>query len=180
MKSKTKKEIFSWIRSILIALIIIVIVRDFVFTPAVVSGSSMYPNLKNGDRLIVSRLSNVNRFDEIVFKAPDNPEAEYVKRVIGFPGDTIEIKNNYLYINGEKYSERYLKYNREKSPLLMKNFSLKQSFNVERVPKGQLFVLGDNRLISNDSRKFGFVSKKEVIGKVVIRFWPLNKSTLFK
>jgi signal peptidase I len=180
MKSKTKKEIFSWIRSILIALIIIVIVRDFVFTPAVVSGSSMYPNLKNGDRLIVSRLSNVNRFDEIVFKAPDNPEAEYVKRVIGFPGDTIEIKHNYLYINGEKYSERYLKYNREKSPLLMKNFSLKQSFNVERVPKGQLFVLGDNRLISNDSRKFGFVSKKEVIGKVKIRFWPLNKSTLFK
>ncbi len=172
-----RKEVLSWIKSILIALVIFFIIRQFIFVPSVVEGESMMPNLQNGNRIIVSRLGDIHHFDKIVFHAPDANE-NYVKRVIGLPGDKVEMKNDILYINGKAYTEPYLKKNREKIAPMQKltgDFTLKELTGKTTVPKGDLFVLGDNRLISNDSRYFGFVPMKSVIGKVELRFWPLNE-----
>ncbi|WP_407271705.1 signal peptidase I [Radiobacillus sp. PE A8.2] len=176
MKAEVKEEIWSWIKALLIALIIVFICRQFLFTPSIVKGESMMPNLRDGDRIILSKLSHINRFDEIAFHAPDSND-NYVKRVIGLPGDTIEVKEDTLYINGKAYKEEYLdKYKKllAKDHYLTEDFTLAEITNSAKVPEGYLFVLGDNRMVSKDSRSFGFISEDEVIGDVVIRFWPLN------
>lgn len=138
----------------------------------------MMPTLQDGNRLIINRMSEIQRFDQIVFKAPDT-EKDYIKRVIGLPGDTIEMKHDVLYINGKAYKESYLKENRKNIPptlqQLTQDFTLKELTNKTVVPEGYLFVLGDNRLYSNDSRFFGFVPMKSVVGKVQVRLWPLNE-----
>ncbi|MGV3464770.1 MAG: signal peptidase I [Heyndrickxia sp.] len=183
MKNNTKKEVFSWIKSILFAAIIVFVCRYFIFVPSIVVGQSMMPNLQDGNRIIVSKLSKIERFDEIVFHAPDADE-DYVKRVIGLPGDKVEMKNDVLYINGTAYKEPYLKQYKSALPPMQKltgDFSLQDPpTNAKVVPKGYLFVLGDNRKISKDSRIFGFVPEKSVVGKVKIRFWPLNEMNVFK
>ncbi|MBU5212600.1 MULTISPECIES: signal peptidase I [Heyndrickxia] len=182
MKEKKKSELFSWIKSILLAVVIVLVCRYFVFTPSVVVGESMMPNLQDGNRIIVSKLSDIKRFDEIVFHAPDADE-HYVKRVIGLPGDSIEMKDDVLYINGKAYKEPYLKENRKDLlPMqqLTEDFTLKEKTGKSKVPKGYLFVLGDNRLVSKDSRYFGVIPMDSVIGKVKIRFWPLNEFDYFK
>ena len=91
-----------------------------------------------------------------------------IKRVIGLPGDTIQIKDNQVYINGEKYQEDYIE-NKE-----TEDFDISE-LGYEKVPRGMYFVLGDNRSNSMDSREIGFVSKDQIIGEVALRFWPLNK-----
>lgn len=99
---------FSWIKSIVIALVIVVGVRHFLFAPTTVHGESMYPTFEDSNRVILNKISDVDRFDMIVFHAPDADE-NYIKRVIGLPGDTVEMKNDVLYINGKAYKEPYLK-----------------------------------------------------------------------
>lgn len=182
MKKTTKKEIYSWIKSIIFAGVIAFICRYYIFSPSVVVGQSMMPNLQDGNRIIVSKLSDINRFDEIVFNAPDADE-HYVKRVIGLPGDKVEMKNDTLYINGKAYSEPYLKKNKEEIPPMEKltgDFTLKEITQKNVVPKGYLFVLGDNRRVSKDSRVFGVIPMDSVIGKVKIRFWPFDEIKVFK
>ncbi|MBS4173844.1 signal peptidase I [Bacillus sp. FJAT-49736] len=183
MEKNKKKEIFSWIKSIVFAAIIVFVCRYFIFVPSIVVGQSMMPNLQDGNRIIVSKLSKIKRFDEIVFHAPDANE-DYVKRVIGLPGDTVEMKNDILYINGKAYDEPYLNQYKKALPPMQKltgDFSLQDSpTNSKTVPKGYFFVLGDNREISKDSRMFGFIRQSSVIGKVKIRFWPLNEIDIFK
>lgn len=160
------KEIMSWLYAVLIALVIVILVRGFIVTPSVVKGDSMQPNLYDGDRIIISKLSSINRFDEIAFVAP-NGEDNYVKRVIGLPGDEIEIINDTLYINGTVYAEDYL----------TENYSEEVSiryFSTEKIPEGTYFVMGDNRKHSYDSREFGVINKDSIIGEVVFRIWPLD------
>lgn len=176
-KKNRKKEIYSWIKSIVVALLVLYVVRSFIFTPAIVQGESMMPNLQDGNRLILSKLSDVNRFDDIVFDAPDQDE-RYIKRVIGLPGDTVEMKDDTLYINEKPYKEKYLDQNRKllsSDTKLTGNFTLNELTGKTVVPKGKLFVLGDNRLYSKDSRIFGFISEKSIYGKVVYRIWPLTE-----
>lgn len=182
MGNKAKKELYSWIKSILLAAVIVFVVRYFVFTPSIVVGKSMMPNLQDGNRIIVSKLSDIKRFDEIVFQAPDADE-HYVKRVIGLPGDHIEMKNDVLYINGKAYKEPYLKANKEDLPAsqkLTEDFTLEDQIGKKEVPKGYLYVLGDNRLVSKDSRIFGVIPMDSVVGKVKMRFWPFNEIKFFK
>ncbi|MGE8206295.1 signal peptidase I [Heyndrickxia sp. NPDC080065] len=182
MGKDSKKELFSWIKSILLAAIIVFVCRYFVFTPSIVVGQSMEPNLQDGNRIIVSKLSDIKRFDEIVFHAPDEDE-HYVKRVIGLPGDHIEMKNDVLYINGKAYQEPYLKEKKKEiAPMqkLTEDFTLEEYTQKKKIPKGYLFVLGDNRLVSKDSRSFGLIPMDSVIGKVKVRFWPFNEIKVFK
>lgn len=165
------KEIFSWVKAILIAVIIVFVVREFLMITSIVMGDSMMPNLNDGDRIIISKISSIDRFDEIAFLAPDTDD-NYVKRVIGLPGDEIKVENDYLYVNGETHDELYLevfKASLGENQLMTKDFVLEQV-----VPEGQYFVLGDNRLISRDSREFGFISEESIIGKVSFRIWPLD------
>lgn len=176
MENKWIAEILSWLKALLIALVIVLLFRHFLITPSVVKGESMMPNLQDGDRIILSKISEINRFDEIAFEAPDTND-NYVKRVIGLPGDTVEMRNDQLIINGENYEEPYLD---EYKEFLSEGFTLTEDFTLEtltgeeKVPEGKFFVLGDNRQRSKDSRMFGFIDEETVIGDVKFRIWPIQ------
>ncbi|WEG12155.1 signal peptidase I [Pullulanibacillus sp. KACC 23026] len=175
---KEKNEVFEWIKALAVAVIIAIVIRSFIFTNYVVEGESMMPNLQNGNRLIVNKVdyhvTQPKRFDVIIFHA--TPTEDYVKRVIGLPGDTVEYKNDTLYINGKAIAEPYLDaYKKKTSGNLTWDFNLKKVTGKTVVPKGKLFVMGDNRQNSVDSRVFGFVDESKVVGKVDLRYWPLNE-----
>ncbi len=159
-----------------------VIVRAFLFENYVVNGKSMEPTLYDGNLMMVntvtSNISNIHRFDVIVFHATE--ENDYVKRVVGLPGETVEYKDDQLYVNGEYIAEDFLeeeKDNAETKPLT-EDFTLLEITGEETVPEDQIFVLGDNRGDSLDSRSIGFVPVDEVVGKVDITYWPITQ--LFK
>jgi signal peptidase I len=128
-----------------------------------VDGASMEPTLVTGEYVIVSKLSyrlgSPQRGDIIVFHFPRDPKEEYIKRVIGLPGDEVEIKNGVVFVNGQKLNESYLKVKTD-------------NMGTWRVPAGQLFVLGDNRNNSSDSRSWGTVPIDYVVGKALLVYWP--------
>src|SRR5699024_6724728 len=107
MQKNTTKEVISWIIVIAFALSVALVVCDIVFMSVVVTGQSMKPKFNHKDKLVVSKLSDTDRFDIVVFDAPDKDE-KYIKRVIGLPGDRVEMKDNQLSVNGESYDEPYL------------------------------------------------------------------------
>jgi signal peptidase I len=128
-----------------------------------VDGDSMVPTLLSGEYVVVNRLSyklgNPQQGDIIVFHFPRDPKEEYIKRIIGLPGDDVEILNGSVYINGQPLDENYLD--------MTMNYTGKW-----RVPEGQLFVLGDNRNNSSDSHDWGTVPMDYVVGKAVLVYWP--------
>ncbi|WP_163653569.1 type I signal peptidase SipX [Listeria sp. PSOL-1] len=171
-KGTKARVIWGWMKVILIALVIAFCIRYFLISPVTVYGDSMDPTLHDGEHLFINKVSSPKRFDIIVFPAPDEKNAEYIKRVIGLPGDKIEYKDDELYINGKKYKEPYLDKEKESlsSGLLTESFKLSDlpaCGGLKKVPKGKLFVLGDNRRISKDSRYIGFIKEKTVLGKVI-------------
>lgn len=179
MVGKKETEGLEWLRTIGIALIIAVFFRTFFFSSYIVDGESMMPTLENGNLLIINKIvdeeNDFNRFDVIVFHA--NSEDDYVKRIIGLPGDRIEYKNDILYINNKAVKEPYLvKYKKAvNGEKLTGDFTLKSITGSEVVPEGSIFVLGDNRRDSYDSRYFGFVPIDSVVGKVNLRYWPIDE-----
>ncbi|NHM31714.1 signal peptidase I [Neobacillus terrae] len=179
MKEVWKKEGFEWVKALAIGVLVFVFIKSFFFSNYVVEGRSMMPTLQEGNKLVVNKLGfetgDLHRFDVIVFHA--NPKEDFVKRIIGLPGDRIEYRDDHLYINGHKYAEPFLDVYRKKNPgsRLTGNFTLKEITGRVKVPKGKLFVLGDNRLGSWDSRHFGFISASKVVGKVNLRYWPINE-----
>lgn len=181
MEKTVKKELVSWIQSIFFAVAIVFICYQFLFVPTKVQGISMLPTFEDEDRVIVSRISSIDRFDMIVFDAPD-AEDNYIKRVIGVPGDRVEMIEDVLYINGEIFDEPYVSYI-EGNPItqrITENFTLQEITGLEQVPEGTYFVLGDHRLKSNDSRSFGFIHEEDVIGEVKLRVFPLTEISIPK
>lgn len=166
-----KSEIWELIKILVIAAVLAVTIRFFLFTPIIVDGESMMPTLENRDRMIVNKLSykigEPKRFDIVVFHATE--EKDYIKRVIGLPGDTIEYKNDTLYINGKEMDEPYL----DEYKKLLVGGTLTEPFKV-KVPEGYIFVMGDNRRYSKDSRHIGPVPIDEILGKASIIYWPLE------
>ena len=150
-----------------------------------VVGDSMLPTLESGDRMMLIKLEKVNRFDIVVFPVPDGTEQEYVKRVIGLPGDEIKYFQDELYINGEKVEEHYLeKFKEGSNQSLTGDFTLFSLTGEATVPENMYFVLGDNRNVSKDSRIFGFIPVEQIRGfiptvqlesTVDFEVWPLNK-----
>ncbi len=134
-----------------------------------VQGTSMLPLLQDGERIIVNkfiyRFHPIERGDVVVFWYPKDPSVSFIKRVVGLSGDTVEIRNGVLYVNGQVVREEYL------SPRFRDNDTHLPS----EVKKGYYFVLGDHRNSSNDSRSWGEVPEKYIYGRAVFRFWPLNK-----
>jgi signal peptidase I len=179
MREIVKKEGLEWIKAFALGMIIFIFIRIFFFSNYVVEGESMLPTLEDGNKVVVNKLGyeteDLERFDVIVFHA--NEEEDFVKRVIGLPGDKVEYREDMLFINGKKVEEPFLKQYREQSPVgyLTGDFTLQDLTGIERVPEGKLFVLGDNRLGSWDSRQFGFISENQVVGKVNLRYWPLEE-----
>ena len=146
--TKKKSQTFEWVKSIMVAIVLAFIIRSFFFTPIVVDGESMNPTLQNKERMVVNKIAEPKRFDIVVFHAQDG--RDYIKRVIGLPGDRIEYKNDVLYINGEAYNEPYLENykNRLNEGTLTNSFTLKDTaVGSDTVPKDCLFVMGDNRRV---------------------------------
>ena len=175
MKSAFKKEILSLLKLFLLMLIIVFICQQFLFTPVAVKGESMSPTFENKDRLIIDKISSIDRFDVVVFHAPD-VDKQYIKRVIGVPGDHIEMKDDVLYVNGDAYDEPYI--NKGNDHILYykvtEDFTLENYTGQKVIPNGYYFVLGDNRWKSNDSRNFGLIPDESIIGKVQFRIFPLE------
>lgn len=173
------KEFFSWVKAIVIAVILAFVIRTYIFAPIVVDGESMMPTLVDHERIILNKFSTsidqIDRFDIVVFHATE--ERDYIKRVIGLPGDHIEYKDDVLYINGKKYDESYLdKYKTELNgaPLTW-DFTLEEVTGGTTVPEDELFLMGDNRQNSLDSREIGTVSIEKVVGKANFVYWPIKE-----
>lgn len=170
------------ITTVILGIIIIGMMLPLIFVSYVVDGESMEPTLHDGNMLMVNKvaygLKNVDRFDVVVFHK--NEKEDYVKRVIGLPGDEIQYKNDKLYINGEYVEEEYLDIYKQKSDesLYTEDFDLKDVTGKQEVPKNSLFVMGDNRGNSLDSRTFGFIGIDELVGKVDVKYWPFEENVL--
>ncbi|WP_342044306.1 signal peptidase I [Bacillus sp. OTU530] len=182
--AKEKSQTWEWIKAIVVAVVLAAVIRHFLFAPILVDGVSMMPTLHNRDRMIVNKLGynlgEPKRFDIIVFRATE--DKDYIKRVIGLPGDRIEYKNDVLYVNGKAYEEPYLEtYKKQVTEgSLTYDFTLEEVTGARTVPKGQLFVMGDNRRFSKDSRTIGTISMDQVIGKANIVYWPIKDARIIE
>lgn len=158
----------------------VLVVYVFLFRPFEVKGDSMLPNFHDGEHiitnLVASRFGEPEGGEVIVFSAPPEPEKDFIKRVIGVPGDTIEIRDGRVYLNGSLLDEN------EYVPASVMTYpgSFLQESEVVRVPEDQYFVLGDNRPESSDSREWGFVPKKNVIGESFLVYLPLNRLAIIE
>ena len=160
------------IQSILVAAAIFLIIYMFLFRPFQVNGESMFPNFKNGEyvltNLITLRFNKIHRGQVIVFKAPPDPTKDFIKRVIGLPGDTVMLQNGDVYLNGQKLDQRAFL----SSDVKTYGGSFLKDGDSVTVPAGELFVMGDNRPYSSDSREWGFVPMGNVIGESMFIYWP--------
>ncbi len=171
-------EIKEWVITILVTIVLVFAIRTYIFSPVIVDGQSMMPNLEHGDRLFINKiglqLSELQRFDVVVFQK--DHEQYYIKRIIGLPGDEVKYRDGKLYINGESIKESYLMDN-EVLVTYTDDFSLKQLYSEARVPENTYFVLGDNRTNSLDSRnpRVGFVNAEQILGTSNVVVWPFER-----
>lgn len=140
---------------------LVIIVRTYIATPVRVDGNSMRKTLEDGDILLLYKMAKFERNDIIVLDEKEDEEI-IIKRIIALPGETIKIQNGKIYINDKEYNDE---------------FAYGDTSDYEQVTLGEneYFILGDNRLISKDSRYFGTITEDEIIGKIVFRFWPFSK-----
>jgi signal peptidase I len=168
------------IRDIFLIIVVFVLIGVFAVQPVVVEGTSMVPQLQDGERLLVNKLvyykfqsvswGHIERGDIVVFWYPKEPDKSYVKRVIGLPGETVEVRDGRVFIDGNELKEEYLD--------VEHNQSL-PSWPLKRVEDHYYFVMGDNRDNSSDSRYWGLVPEKYVYGKAFFRYWkPQNMGFL--
>lgn len=172
------KEFLEWIKAIVIAVVIGAVLLTFI-KPIVVQQHSMEPTFNEGDYIFLSRqaytlFGDLERGDVVVFhtgmKDDNNNDKNLIKRVVGLPGDTIEIKDGYVYLNGELLDEPYVAQQ-----------GISGEMEAVTVPEGQLFAMGDNRGDSLDSRDpaIGCVNQDEILGKVFVRVFPFNRIKTF-
>lgn len=169
-KAKQKsfiRELMAMALQLFVMLMAFLFIQTYFVSTALVSGESMEPTLSDGDYLLINKYSELERFDVVIFTPPDKPDVQYVKRIIGLPGDTIEYIDNQLYLNGKQVDEPYVDYHTTYDGVqFIENYSLDTLFNRDTVPDGHYFVIGDNRDNSRDSRSFGYVPYDSVIGSV--------------
>jgi signal peptidase I len=160
----------AWLRDAVLAALLGLFVLVFLFQPFRVEGVSMLPGLRDRDRIIVSKLSYrlgaIERGDVVVFWFPDDPSKSFVKRVIGLPGDVVEIRDGAVLVNGRRLSE----------PWLRDDYRLRESRPPVEVEPGFYYVLGDHRSHSFDSRLWGLVPERYINGKVVLAYWPPERA----
>lgn len=164
-------RLIAWMKVIILASLVLLGARQFIFEPVEVHGKSMMPTFEENDRIILMKISEIEHSDMIVFRVAE--DRNYLKRVIGIPGDVVEMTDDHLYINGIEKEEPYLEQNRKVAERFGYN-QLTEDFPAVTVPAGYYFVLGDNRLNSVDSRMLGFIKKENVIGEVKFRLSPFE------
>jgi len=153
---------------------IFIVTYLFIMQPNQVKGASMEPTFQSGEYIFTSKITYkfrpMQKGDVVIFKSPKNPDIEYIKRVMGLPGDKVLVQNSEVYINGQQISENYIS---AKTNLWEGGF-LKEGVTVT-IPDGFIFVMGDNRPRSSDSREFGPIDINSIIGQVFYRYFPSNK-----
>ncbi|WP_226002377.1 signal peptidase I [Paenibacillus sp. BJ-4] len=176
-----KSEMIDWLKAIVVAIVLVFIIRWLLFAPFIVEGASMEPNFKTDERVVVNKmiysLRDPKPGEVIVFHVRKESK-DFIKRVIGVAGDKIQYQGDNLYVNGKKVEESYIQgaiqaahakgelYNNVDFP----NGTITDS----KVPEGYIFVMGDHRNNSRDSRAIGFVSIKDIVGRADVIFWPLE------
>jgi signal peptidase I len=162
-------ELKSWFRDILLAFAIAIFLVIFVVQPVKVEGTSMQPRLVDQERIFVNRFiyrfQDIHRGDVVVFWYPRDRSKSFIKRVVGVPGDKVEIRAGTVYVNDRRVDEPYL------NP----SFQDYKSYAPALVPSSMYFVLGDHRNSSNDSRSWGFVAHDLIYGKAVFSYWPVSR-----
>lgn len=161
------KKIIKELIPYIIIIVSVLTFRYFIATPVRVDGDSMNDTLKNGDILILNKLDKtIERFDIVVINVNGK---RLIKRVIALPGEYIEYKDNKLYINGKKMKDKAL--------IRTRDFTLKETYDIEFIPKDYYFVMGDNRMNSLDSRRYevGLINKKDIKGVTTFRLLPFSK-----
>ena len=169
-----KQEIKEWVVTILTALVLVIIIRTFLLDSRVVPTPSMVPTIQPGDRLFVEKVTHhfkgLQRGEVIVFVPPEQShlKEDLIKRLIALPGDTVEIREGKVHINGEAQVEPYLA-----EPI-------QYEFSPVTVPEGKIFVLGDNRNRSYDSHEWGYAELDSVKGKALFTYWPFTRMKVWK
>lgn len=180
MQGKTKRLIREYAESLLIAAVLAVIIRTFIVTPFKIPTGSMDPTLVPGDKIFVNRFiyrfKEPQRGDVIVFRYPENPRRDFIKRLVAFGGETIGIDNGKLLINGEVVDEPEI--------FQMLEYKNRGAYGAAdariTIPEDTYFVLGDNSSSSRDSRYWGFVPRKFLIGKAFVIWWPPKRMEIIK
>lgn len=171
-EKSTLAATLQWMRDIFLSVVIAVVVILFLYQPVKVEGTSMMPALRDQERIFINKfvykfgIQEVSRGDMVVFWFPQDPTKSYIKRVIGAPGDLVQVDNGTVFVNGKPIAEDYVpeEYRDRMSTLPM------------RVPADHYYVMGDHRSSSNDSRAWGPVARKYIYGKAVFVYWPLEKA----
>ena len=170
-KSSGLFNALSWIRDLAFSVLIAVILIVFIYQPVKVEGTSMMPALTDQERIFINKfnyhfgIGGIERGDMVVFWFPGDTTKSYIKRVIGLPGDVVEIDRGQVIVNGKPLVENYV-------PDEYRDHS---SYQARTVPTDNYFVLGDHRSSSNDSRNWGYVDRKFIYGKAVFVYLPLEK-----
>jgi signal peptidase I len=164
------KDFRGWMKDILLAVVIAILMVVFLYQPVKVEGTSMQPELIDQERIFVNkfvyRFEEIHRGDIVVFWYPRDPSKSFIKRVIGVPGDVVSVNNGQVFINGSLLEEKYVP----------RGYQDLESFPPMRVKEDHYYVLGDHRNASNDSRSWGLVPRKYIYGKAVFRYWPMEKA----
>jgi signal peptidase I len=163
-----RREIRVWTRDLLIAIGLALVIIVFLYQPVKVEGTSMAPLLSDQERIFINkfvyRFEPIQRGDVVVFWYPLDRTKSFIKRVVGLPGESVEIRQGAVYVNGKVVPEPYV-------PPQYEDLS---DFGPVRVPKDSFFVMGDHRISSNDSRVFGPVSSRYIYGRAVFAYWPVD------
>ncbi len=181
MAKKKKNEWVEWTKALLVALGLAFIVRMFLFAPIIVDGPSMLPTLHDRDQMIVNKFSyyfhDPERFDIVVFHA--SSQKDFIKRVIGLPGEHVAVIDDVLYIDGDPVAQDFLRENDSDANTfdsVRNDFSLEEiPGNYDVIPEGHVLVLGDNRGNSTDSRMIGLISMDQIVGKTSLIYWPFDR-----
>jgi signal peptidase I len=182
-KSRAGNEITEWIKALAIAGLLVFVIRWLLVSPFIVDGPSMQPNFLNRDRIIVNKviydIRQPKRGEVIVFHVPEEGR-DFIKRVIGVPGDTVKVEGDTVFINGKPYEEKYLKavYDKAHAEGVLYNRTdgnfPNSAFPSGVVPVGSVFVMGDNRPNSVDSRMIGYIPMDRIVGRADLVFWPIE------
>jgi len=168
-KKTAARFLVAWLRDLGIALLLAFVLIVFVYQPVKVEGTSMMPTLSDQERIFINKFTyrwgsgSIARGDMVVFWFPFDRTKSYIKRVIGVPGDVVEIDRGTVIVNGQRLTEDYVP----------EEYRDRQSYAALRVPDGKYYVLGDHRSSSNDSRAWGTLDRKHIYGKAVFVYWPL-------
>ena len=166
----------AWLRDLFLSVLIAIVVILFLYQPVKVEGTSMMPSLIDQERIFINKfvyrfgIADIGRGDTVVFWFPGDPSKSYIKRVIGGPGDTIEVIEGKVIVNGRALQE----------PYVPDEYRDRVSMPRSVVPADQYFVLGDHRSSSNDSRMWGMVPRRYIYGKAAFVYWPLDRLGLLR